>query len=72
MSDVFYCPDNSRGTKWDTVYCEEVIINTTLRRGKGVDGDPIRIITQVFLKNGTLIAEFDPIIEEQKLKNNSK
>jgi len=45
----------------DSVWVEEVIITTTERRGNGVEGDPIRIITKVFLKDGTLIAEHDPL-----------
>lgn len=44
----------------DSVWCEEVIISTTQRKGEGKYGDPIRIITQVFRKNGQLIAEYDP------------
>lgn len=43
------------------IECKEVIISRILRRGTGKDeNDPIRIITQVFEKDGTLIAESDP------------
>ena len=42
------------------VVCKEVIITRLLRRGKGVEYDPIRCITQVFDKKGNLIAEHDP------------
>lgn len=44
----------------DTVICKEVIVSTIARRGKGERHSPIRIITQVFEKDGTLIAENDP------------
>lgn len=44
----------------DTVICEEVIICRKKRVGKGVEGDPIRIVTEVFTKKGEMIAEFDP------------
>jgi hypothetical protein len=40
---------------------KEVIIITLRTRGKGVEGDPVRRITEVFDKDGTKIAEFDPI-----------
>ena len=44
----------------DKVKVEEVILVSKERRGKGVEGDPIRCITQVFLKTGELISENDP------------
>lgn len=44
----------------DTVLCKELIVSTIARRGKGVKHDPVRIITQVFEKDGNLIAEHDP------------
>ena len=44
----------------DTVFCKEMIISTISRRGNGTKLSPIRIITQVFEKDGTLIAEHDP------------
>jgi hypothetical protein len=47
----------------DTVICKEVIISTIKRRGTGRDHSPIRAITEVYEKDGTLIAEFDPTPE---------
>jgi len=47
----------------DTVICKELIVATLTRRGKGEKHSPIRIITQVFEKNGTLVAEHDPVDE---------
>jgi len=47
----------------DTVICKEVVITTLTRRGKGTEYSPIRVITQVFEKNGDLIAENDPYDE---------
>lgn len=44
----------------DTVICKEVIISTIKRRGKGKLHSPIRCITEVYDKDGTLIAENDP------------
>lgn len=44
-----------------TVECKELIISTLERRGSGKHVyDPIRKITQVFEKDGSLIAEQDP------------
>lgn len=40
-------------------YTEEVIITMMEKRGKGVESDPVRRITQVFAKDGKLIAERD-------------
>ncbi len=49
----------------DKVWAEEVIIATITRRGEGrTPNDPIRIITEVFLKDGTKIAEYDPYFEK--------
>lgn len=47
----------------DTVICKELIVATLTRRGKGEKYSPIRIITQVFEKDGTLVAEHDPVDE---------
>lgn len=44
---------------------EDVIITTILRRGEGVESDPIRIITQVFSMDGKLIAEYDPCLYKE-------
>ena len=38
----------------------KVIRTYILRRGKGVDGDPIRIIEQFWTLDGELLAENDP------------
>lgn len=43
----------------DQVFTEEVIICTKKRRGNGKD-NPIRVVLEVFSKNGELIAENDP------------
>lgn len=46
----------------DTAKCMEVIVTRILRRGDGKsDKDPIRIVTEVFTKDGVKIAEYDPI-----------
>lgn len=42
---------------------EQVIISHEALRGKGVEGDPFRRITQVFTLDGELIAERDPYLE---------
>jgi len=42
------------------VECKEVVITTLLRRGDGIEGIPVRCITQVYTKDGVLIAERDP------------
>ena len=47
----------------DTVICKEVIISTLKRRGTGIKHSPIRIITEVYEKDGTKIAEYDPTPE---------
>lgn len=44
----------------DTVEVKQVIITTILRRGKGIEGDPIRVITQIWSMEGELIVEIDP------------
>ena len=44
------------------------VIETTLAvRGKGVDGDPIRRITQYWTLDGTLPAEVDPLQQLTRL-----
>lgn len=43
-----------------TIYTTEVIISHQERRGTGSAHDPIRAITQVYSKEGELIAEYDP------------
>lgn len=47
----------------NTVICKEVVIATLRRRGSGKDHSPIRVITEVYEKDGTLIAEHDPAPE---------
>lgn len=53
----------------DIVKNQEVIICTKERRGNGTDS-PIRVITEVFDKDGNLIADSDPyyITIDQLLK----
>lgn len=51
----------------NTVKCEEVILCSKETRGKGTEGDPIRIIHQVYSKDGNLISENDPQVLYTKL-----
>ena len=44
----------------DTARVLPVIETTILRKGKGVEGDPIRIVTQYFSLEGELLAQRDP------------
>ena len=44
----------------ENVICKEVVITTLETRGLGIKFSPIRRITQVYEKDGTLIAEKDP------------
>lgn len=44
----------------DTAILREVIETQILRRGKGVDDDPVRVITQFWTKDGELLGENDP------------
>jgi hypothetical protein len=46
----------------DTVECREVIVSTLSRRGTGTDYNPVRVILEVFEKDGTKIAENDPFL----------
>ena len=39
----------------------QVVRTYLLRRGAGVEGDPIRIITQYWSLDGELLAEVDPV-----------
>jgi hypothetical protein len=51
----------------DVVFIEEVIICTKTRRGEGNSKqDPIRVITEIFTKDGLKIAEYDPYFESKK------
>lgn len=47
----------------DTVKCEEVIICYNKRLGKGTEDDPVRIVLQVFTKDGKIIAERNAVNE---------
>ena len=42
------------------------VIETTTRRGAGVEGNPSRVVTQYFSKSGKLLAENDPYLEAHK------
>ncbi len=49
----------------DTAILREVIETQILRRGKGIEGDPVRVITQIWTTDGEFLAERDPFrIEE--------
>jgi len=43
-----------------SIECKEVIVSYLTKRGTGVEHSPIRIITEIFEKDGTKIAEHDP------------
>jgi hypothetical protein len=47
----------------DKVICKELIVTTLTKRGDGSEYNPNRIITQVFEKDGTLVAEHDTFNE---------
>ena len=60
-------------TEMDIIRVEKVILSTLRRRGAGKEGDPIRIITEVYTLDGELIAEYDPINEIlEQHENNSR
>ncbi len=48
----------------DKVEVKQVIITSLLRRGKGVECDPVRIIKQIWDMEGNLICEIDPQFEQ--------
>lgn len=50
---------------FDGIRCEEVIVSTVRRKGKGVEPSPIRTLVEVYRKNGELIAEYDCFQEER-------
>ena len=59
----------------DTVELKQCVITTLTRRGKGEEGSPIRIITEVWdAETGKKIAEYDPLLvyvpskDEYKMK----
>lgn len=45
---------------FNEICVKEVIVSQLSRRGTGRELDPVRIVTEVFEKNGTLIAWKDP------------
>jgi len=47
-------------------HTEEVIITDLERRGKGVGDDPVRRVIQIWRKDGTLLAEKDEWLDEQR------
>lgn len=49
----------------DTCQPVTFIETTLLRRGEGIKGDPIRIITQYWDQKGTLCWEIDPCSESK-------
>lgn len=48
------------------IRCEEVIISNLRKIGKGVKEDPIRRVTEVFTKEGELIASNDHYVKYTK------
>ena len=56
----------------DTVITKEVVETTLTRRGEGTVGSPVRIIKQIWEKDGTLIAEVDPYREIEVDEERSK
>ena len=65
MENINYCQTGPfyESYPMDTVKCEEVIICYNKRLGKGTEKDPIRIVLQVFTKDGKIIAERDSVNE---------
>ena len=43
-----------------SIECKEVIVSYLTKRGTGDKHSPIRIIKEIFEKDGTKIAEYDP------------
>lgn len=41
------------------------VIRTVVARGKGVPADPVREVVQFWSRNGELLAENDPCLEEK-------
>jgi hypothetical protein len=58
--------------KHNSIWCEEVIINTTKTAGKGIENDPVRLVVQVFTKEGELIAEYDHYKENERSGSSTK
>ncbi len=61
-------------TSWlgDKAEIVQLIRTTLTRRGKGTEEAPIRIITQYWEMDGTLLFEFDPLVKKVRddLANN--
>lgn len=38
------------------------VIAVEITRGKGVESDPVRHVTQYYTTSGRLLAEFDPVV----------
>jgi len=55
-----------RATTSDTCKVIQVIETGLLRRGKGIERDPVRIITQYWSLDGTLLWEVDPFLNQQE------
>lgn len=52
-----------KGVRMKTRIVELII--TDDRRGSGLDGDPVRIVSKLFTKDGDLVAEVDPLIRDR-------
>lgn len=50
-------------SEMDTCKAIQVIESTIQRRGEGIVSDPIRVIREYFLFDGTKIAEVDPVYQ---------
>lgn len=48
------------------VEIKQVVVTELLRRGRGMEESPIRIIRQVWSMDGLLIAEYDPQLEDKE------
>lgn len=53
-------------TDLTSVWVGEVVVTKLLRRGDGTENNPIRIITEVWTRDGQKIAEDDPCPRGQK------
>lgn len=51
---------------FDRVEERTFIVTSLLRRGRGVEGSAIRCVTQIWLYDGTLVAEWDPMPEDER------
>lgn len=56
----------------DTVKLVHLIETTLTRRGKGVESDPVRVITQYWTVEGKLVAEVDPFAVDYTAPQMSK